>query len=110
MLSYDDHLRQDFKDLHINITSMTLPDIKINLFKTIGDSIGISKLNNPDYLPQDFVNEIETKIQHYFKKHQSKFTEVIFPNGNKFVGEVTKEKKPNGMGLYWIADGDRYEG
>lgn len=110
MLSPNDALRQNFKDLHTNISNMTIDDIRITLFTKVEESISIDKLNNPDYLPQDFVNEIELKLQIYQKKNSRKFVEIFYTDGNKYHGEVNSEKQPQGFGSLWWADGARYEG
>jgi len=110
MLTYDEQLRPDFIELHNNIENMGLPNTPLSLITRLEESTSLQKINNPDYLPQDFVNEIEGKIQQYQKKHASKIVEVVYPNGNKYVGELNNQKEPHGVGSLWWADGDRYEG
>ncbi len=110
MLTYDEQLRPDFLELSTNIENMGLPETPLLLITKVEQSSSIQKINNPDYLPQDFVNEIEGKIQLYQKKHASRIIEMVFSNGNKYIGEVNKDREPHGIGSLWWANGDRYEG
>jgi hypothetical protein len=44
------------------------------------------------------------------RKSASKLETKVYPNGERYVGEVNLEGKRHGRGIYYYLNGDRYEG
>ena len=110
MLDLGENTRPKFDDLRNFINNTKIPPYAINIVLRITDSDDIQKLNNPNYLPQDFVNEIEGKVSRLVKKSQDNMEEMYFMNGNKYIGERNSKGEQHGVGTFWFANGDRYEG
>lgn len=110
MLVVNSDLREDFLALHETILNIDLPDIAVNLILKVDDNPDLKMLNNPDYLPQDFVNEIEAKIQSRIQKVSNRMQEKYVSKGNLYLGECNSKGEPHGSGTVWWATGDRYEG
>ncbi len=109
MLVFNSDARPDFITLNKTLSEAKSFDIPLSIIQKI-DEEHFLLLNNPDYLPQDYVNEIETKVQHHIKKTSSKAVEIYPSKGSLYVGEVNTLGKPHGYGSMWWATGDRYEG
>jgi len=108
MLVFSNDSRQDFISLYKTLCETTLPENNLSLIPRIDDQL--TMLNNPDYLPQDYVNEIETRIQLKIKKTSNRAKELYPSKGNLYVGEVNPKNEPHGYGTMWWATGDRYDG
>lgn len=113
MLTYDDNSRPDFLELESNIQILGVSNVNHeNLIKTLNiqDKMPPQLVNN-DYLPQDYVNEIENSIQQEEdRRNIRKLDEKVFKNGDKYQGEVNNKLSPHGLGTYWWSFGDKYTG
>lgn len=110
MLFVDVESREDFVSIYKTLNETTVPSPDLALISRIDDNFDLSILNNPDYLPQDYVNEIEAKIQMKIKKVSNRAVEKYLSKGNLFNGELNSKGEPHGYGSVWWATGDRFEG
>jgi len=108
MVVFSSDSRQDFISLYKTLCETTLPQNNLSLIPRTDDEL--TMLNNPDYLPQDYVNEVETRILQKIKKTINRAKEMYPSKGNLYKGEVNSKNEPHGYGTMWWATGDRYDG
>ena len=111
MLKIDSEIRPDFIKLEETIVNYNLPVFTPVFLGKLQNLSGDKKPlgSDTDYIPQDYVNEIDQKIQTKLKKSKA-IKEKYFANGNKYSGELNSKGEFEGVGILWWANGDRYEG
>ena len=112
MVLYDSERRPNFVEFESTLISLGVTDaISKPVSHTTLSLDEYPQLHDNDYLPQDYVNELENRIQAEEDKRKiRRFSEKILTNGNKYQGETNAKSQPEGFGTFMWGFGDKYTG